>query len=838
MRHRLGIILSLTSVIFLSGCVYYNAFFVARKKFNQAEQKQAESLRAKEGQQNAPSHSPNQPSRAGNAPQQSPNESNVAPEARVLYKDAIDKANRVITFHPDSKWVPDALWLIGKSYFSMGDFVTADRKFKELVTNHPKSKYADRCYYYMGLCQMNLDHNDQALSAFASIENAPKKSPYLGDVIFSKGVMDMLDESYPDAIGFFSQYLDKYAGDSAAIASYYIGFCNEKLLDYWGAYNAYNSVKDHRPSKGLYFDATLSAAGMALESDSLALGMKILDILAKDQRYLNRAGEINNKTADGFYRMKQLDKAIALYKDVTTQNTRTNASAEAYYRLGLIYQNDKFDLVAAKDAFTKAQSESPESGFRGLALARSAQIAKLENYQAQLQRADSLKMIDELNALGTPDVPPANVPKATVANLRKFIGPLQDTTVLAEEDSLKEQNIESKEMIFIGPQPQLIGPTRDLVSNYKPRRIPPIIGPMPDSAQGLPSQTPATTPNGKMGKSIDQAYDDSVRLSIVNAGIETRFLLSELYAYELNRPDSALQEYLLIVNEYPTSAYAPRALLAAAQIELGRSDTNKANIYLRRLLTDYTKSPQAAQAAEMLNSPFDISNNAMGLYAAAESLVYEANMPDSGIVLYKYIAENFPDLAPMASYAVALILEQVINVEDSSAYNAYSAVARDFPQTIFGAAAKDRLTAAPVRATKPKATTKEEPAASDSASLQDQNPDSTNQFAQGLTLAPPIKVAGEFMYPEALYSRDLKGKVIFKIRLEVTGKVRDYEIIGPSGEYAIDSSATAALTNTEFDVSNLDLSQLNDYFQYSLVFKRPNISQFDNPYIRRQEQGP
>ncbi len=834
MRHRLGIILSLTSVIFLSGCVYYNAFFMAQKKFNQAEQKQAESLRTKADQQTAPGRNPNQPSRAGTAPQQSPNESNVAPEARVLYKDAIDKANKVITFHPNSKWVPDAIWLIGKSYFSMGDYVTADRKFKELVTNHPDSKFADRCYYYMGICQMNMDHNEQALSAFATIENAPKKSPYLGDVVFAKGVMNMNDENYSDAIALFAQYLDKYSGDSSAVAAYYIGLCNERHLDYWPAYNAYKSVLDHKPAKGLYFDASISAAGMALESDSLVLGMKILEALSKDQRFLNRAGEISNKTADGFYLMKQVDKAVALYTDVTTKNPRTNASAEAYYRLGLIYQNDKFDLAAAKDAFTKAQSEFPESEFRGLALARSAQIAKLENYQAQLQRADSLKMVDELNSLGTPDAPPINAPKTTIANPIKFIGPLQDTTVLALGDINKPSVSLPIEPNFIGPQTQFIGPKPVLAANIKPQPAPSIIGPMPDTAGRSQPQISTGTAGGK---SIDQAYDDSVRQSIVSAGIETRFLLSELYAYELNRPDSALQEYILIVNEYPTSAYAPRALLAAAQIEIQRSDTAKANIYLRRLLKDYAKSPQAAQAAEILNSPIDISNNAMGLYAAAESLVYQADMPDSGIALYKYIAANFPDLAPMASYAVALILEEVVNVEDSSAYYAYSAVARDFPQTIFGAAAKDRLTAAPVKSPKPKTPARDEPAP-DTTSQPDQNPDSTNQVALGLTLAPPVKTPGVFMYPEALYNRDLKGKVIFKIRLEVTGKVRDYEIIGPSGEYAIDSSATAALMTTEFDVSNLELSQLNDYFQYSLVFKRPNITQFDNPYLRRQEQGP
>lgn len=838
-RHCLGLVLSLTSILLFTSCVYYNTFFWARKNFNQAEKKQQESLRAKDSQQD----SPNPVYRGNQNPQQKPGgDFYVSPEAQTLYKNAIEKAARVLTYHPDSKWVPDALWVIGKSYFSMGDYILADLKFKELVTNHPNSKYADRAYFYMGLCQMNLEHDDEALSAFAFLETNFKKSPYLDDIFYAKGLMELRNENYSDAAGYFTQYIEKYSGDSSAMAMDNIGKCKEQLKDFWGAHKAYKQVAKYNPSKKLYFDATLASATTALASDSIIMGMNILETLGKNQSYFSKLAEIHLRTADGYYLLKKIDKADTLYKQVIAENPKTKEAAEAYYRLGLINQNDLFDLPTAKDNFAKAQTESSESEFRPLALARSAQIAKLESFQKQLQRVDSLRQMDELNSLGENEPMPPKVIQPIAKEDSTFIGPRNDGRSPASKEnylasilaSANKENQTDTLLPFIGPKQDTLGGA--IVS-------PPIlVGPMlpqvnlADSSKVPSNQVPIAPIKEHLGPG-DQAYDDSVRSVIMEKGIETRYLLAELYAYELNRPDSALQEYLLLVDAYPMSAYAPRALLAASQIELNGPDSTKAFELLRRLLKDYPESPQAAQAAQILQSPIDDSNNVVGLYVSAESLIYNANMPDSAIALFRYIADRFPDLAPKASFAIAWVLDQVEGVEDSSAYFAYSAVAKKYPETEFGIAAKKRLTAAPSVVTRPKPTTRDEPAQPDTTQLA-ALPDSTDQIEEGLSLAPPVITAPDFIYPEELLSRDLKGKVIFKIRLEHSGKVRDYEIIGPSGEHAIDSSATVTLMATEFDVSNLDLIQFDNYYQYSITFIRPKITNFFNPYLERQEQGP
>jgi TolA-binding protein len=713
-----------------------------------------------------------------------------------------------------------------------------------------------------------LGHNDQALSAFANIENAPQKSPYLENILFARGTMEMASDNSSEAIALFTQYAEKYpSADSAALAMYYIGQCHENSKNHLDAFRAYSKVKEHSPSRRLYFDATLASAEAALESDSIQIGMKILESLSKDERYFSRSGEIRLKSAEGYYLQGDIDKAIELYAAVTTQNPRTPVSAEAYYRLGMIYQNDKFDLPSAKEAFGKAQGEAPESEYRNLSLARSAQIAKLESYQSQLQKADSLRRIENMESLGKSDTLTQSHLPATGDSLNSVTADTasqNSTRVPVGPDSTNSNTPERAEISGPTPNDSLLAGRADTNSVLKAPRIDTTgFSKIPfaerfqrafsEIAAGADSQgaiikaadtsvvfkdsiPPAIgKPQNAPSPAVNKVNEDSVRHAIMESGIETRYLLAELYAYELNRPDSALQEYLLITKEYPSSIYAAKSLLAAARIEMGRDDTVSARAYLEQVIAGYPESPQASQAAEMLNTPFDNSNNAIGLYAAAESLAISGNNADSAVALFKYIATKFPDLAPKAAYAVAWVLDDIIGVEDSSAYYAYSNVARNYGQTDYGLAASQRLEAAVKPEKKRPSPRESEPA---NQIQQGETPDSTSELALGLPFAPSAKATGRFIYPEALLSRDLRGKVIFKIKLDVSGRVQEHEIIGPSGEFAIDSSATVALLLTEFDVSQLDLSQLDEYYQYSISFKRPNVTIFNDPYRDQQERGP
>jgi TolA-binding protein len=882
---------ALVALILSTGCVYYNTFFMARKKFNEAEKKQAQNTEDKK-KQGIPPGQPRRPGgdqgrgnvdRRGGSPSGSFT-TKVSPQVRILYEDAIKKASKVLTYHPESKWIDDALWLIGKSYYNMGEYLQADRKFKELVTNHPESKFADDSFYYKGLCQIELGHSNQAMEAFDRIEGISRKSEYIDDVYFARGRIAKDDGRCSEAIELFDLYLEKYPKeDSAARAKFYIGECTEQMGNSYEAYIAYSDVNGYKPSKQLRFDATLAAASAVLKTDSVSIGMEILTDLAKDERYFEQSARIRLKIAEGHYLQNQIEEAINEYNRITEQSPKSHEAAEAYYRLGLIYQNDLFDLEKAKESFSKAQTENPSSEFRNLALARSAQIAKLESYQVQLQRADSVRAAELFRAQNPEDYPDS-ITSPEISG-EDIIGPveLRDSSFIgpslpegAESDPIM---VEAEE-IFTVPI-ETMGELVDVVDGADTAGAPGedsakvekgeyytvplesagvlLIGPVdedttltaigPDSLNRV-NRDPGESQAGKMSveDSVraahaarlerirqDKIRQDSIKQEIERTGIDARFLLAELYAYELNRPDSALHEYLLIADQHPNSEYAPRSLLACASLEIDRGDSAVAEEYLYRLIEDHPRSPQAAAAAEMLSYQLDLSENALGLYSMAESLAYDGVNLDSAITLFRHIEGNFPDLAPKASYAVAWAMDRYQEDEDSSAYHAYKIVGEQYPQSIYAVAARDRMglmAKAVRRRVSPPEEKREE------IEIVEADADSLRMIAQGLPPAPAVKELGEFEYPRALLGRRLKGEVLFKIKINLFGKVEEHEIIGPSGEYAIDSAATVALLDTEFDTSDLDFAKLDKYYKYVIGFERPDINIFNDPYIEERRQGP
>jgi len=837
-----------------SGCVYYNTFFNAKKKFNEAEDLQ---FKNRQAQGNSGGINPARGglpgggagSRPGGNRQMggtrgSSSQSLVTPQVKLLYEDAIKKASKVLKFHPESKYVDDALWLIGKSYFNMGDYILADRKFQELVINHPKSKYADDSYYYSGLSQIELGNEELANKAFARVESNFEKSEYIDDIYFARGNMDRNGGDYTAAIDQFDHYIEKFPkSDSAARAVYYVGQCEERLGRYYDAYRTFSRVERYNPDKELYFDATLAAAVSVLKTDSLDVGMKILNDLVNNERYFSHSSLIRLKIAEGYYRQGEIEKAIEEYDNVTVQSPRTEESAEAYYRLGLIYQDDLFDIVKAKEAFTKAQNESAASEFKNLALNKSAQIAKLESYQIQLQKADSLLLAEmnaEIDSLAgdsatavedsTTEIPSDSIiveSPSIDSLLRTYSG--EDTNTVIDSAQLVTEYganpLDDSLKYFIGPVPNTYTVSDDSTEQVS----------VPDS-QVFDARPESLRVNQDSLRAVEAARRDSVRQELISTGIETRFLLAELYAYDLNRPDSAVTEYLQIVKEHPDSPYAVRSLLAAANIEFSRQDTSRGNVLLRRIVVEYPASPQAVQAAGILDYPLNYSENALGLYARAESLIYYENDPNSAITIFRLIADYFPDLAAKASYAIAWTLDNIVNSTDSSAYYAYVSVKDKYPDTEYAEAAKEKLgLTSKVRERQQRSSSREN-VEQQTPGESEVNKDSLMMEAMGLPRAPQVVTLGEFLYPEELLDKDLKGEVIFKIKLDITGRVQDYQIIGPSGERSIDSVATAALLETEFDTSNLDFTQLDTFFRYSIPFERPEIDLFNDPYRERRER--
>lgn len=86
----------------------------------------------------------------------------------------IEKATAVIVKYPRSRYVDDALFMMGASYYYIGDYLRALEKLDYLSFNYQDSKFYDDALYYKGLSFYKLQRWGQAVVAFREAITYPR----------------------------------------------------------------------------------------------------------------------------------------------------------------------------------------------------------------------------------------------------------------------------------------------------------------------------------------------------------------------------------------------------------------------------------------------------------------------------------------------------------------------------------------------------------------------------------------------------------------------------------------------------------------------------------------
>ncbi len=670
MRNKFQIILILS--LFLLSCTYYNTFYNAKKSFKEGEKAQK-----------------------GLAP------GKKSATANKKYEEAIKKASKVLTFHPKSKWADDALFLIGRAYYNMGEYAKAERKFKELLASFPKSKLVEECHYYVSRCHYESGNEQDAIQSLKMIVQSSKADKkkrveaafMLGEIYFER-------EEYDDAISHYQHLVENYKKDTlASFAQARIGESCWLKKDYASAKEAFAQMEKYDPKPDELFESKFKSGECCYLMEDFEEGMNIFTRLAKESKDSEKLPSVKLKIAEGILLSGKTEEAIQEYDNIIKDYPKTEHSAAALYQLGMIHQDRFGDLKKAKAMFDSCKTQSPRSKIAQEALTKSANISKVEQYQEQL---------------------------------------FEDETE-------------------------------------------------------------------KPGRAL--------------------FLLAEHYLTQMNQPDSALAEYLILADKYPESEYATKSLYAAAWILQNiKHDTTQAEDIYQRILRDYPGSDYLKPAMEFLEvSPDSLEiDNPEREYLEAERMLLEYDNVDSALVLYNRVIERFPQsiYAGKSAYALAWITEHYANPGDSTVALGYQRVIDEYPNSEYADAARIKLGRTPkMRTPPPPSPQEEEPP-------EEQLPD-TSQVDTTLSSEPSIPMApqplkrGKFVYPESEIESGIEATVVLKIMIDFEGKVRDAVLVNKTDNYWIDEAAKKAALETTFDPEKIDMMLLDGWFLYNVEVRPP-----------------
>lgn len=343
--------LLLAVLVSVSGCVYYNTFYNARKAFNEAE--------------SARKNPKNRSARAGAG----------------QYNTAIEKSLKVVENYPNSKYYDDALYVLGVSYFYTDQLSKSERRFRELLANYPESEYAREATLYLAKTKLQLGEEADAMALFEDIFSKDFKRDLKAEAALGLGEFYLDQGDGVRSLQYFRAVRDSLGrGEQKNLAQRLMGDSYFQGYQFSEALGSYLQLLGMNPSVDDRYHALSRAAETSYRLLRIDDGLDYLNQLISDPLYFDSIGVLKLRVAEGYEMQEDMKLAQATYDDIAETVTNKAVVATAYYRLGLIYQFDLDSLQQAKTYYDKAVETSRGTDAGQLSLQRSSDIGKLKTF--------------------------------------------------------------------------------------------------------------------------------------------------------------------------------------------------------------------------------------------------------------------------------------------------------------------------------------------------------------------------------------------------------------------------------------------------------------------------
>ncbi len=328
-------------IFLLTGCVYFNTFYNAKEYYEKAIE-------------------------------------STTPNHNLLDK-SIQKCEKIIKYHPTSKYVPDAIFLIGKCFLEKEEYEHAMCKFKELITYYPEHSLADKSQLELGRVYLRRgDYSDARYALLEVKENKKLANKLIIDSYFFEG-------DYENFISFAKGFIDSFPKSKLKVDMLTkIGnSCDslEKFEDALGYYKKALKLTTQR------FNISLSIARSLIALNQYEEALQKL-ISLRETVEADKKAELELAISKCYRAKGEIEKAIEVLEEFEN-------SPPALYELGTIYEEKLSDLGKAKEYYELARNLWGSSGEKTKqAIDKSSRIEKLTKYIKIIEEQDSMKVDD------------------------------------------------------------------------------------------------------------------------------------------------------------------------------------------------------------------------------------------------------------------------------------------------------------------------------------------------------------------------------------------------------------------------------------------------------------
>ncbi len=650
-----------------AGCAYYNTFYNAKKFYRQAENERKKRQRTQVVQLSPEEMLQQQKQGLGTSSLDSDR-----PSATEMqnYQRAIEKASSVLEFYPKSRWVDDALMMVGECFYYRREYSKSLRKFEEVIQLYPKSEFIPRSHLMIARNYLGLGEYDKAEKKFREIaldNKMPKKirqdAEYeLAGLYFVKG-------SYEQAANEYRRTAKESDDKLIRAMSYYrLGECLISMHAYQEAMTMFKLAVDESPNEDFKAQATFKLG----ESQSLlgnfnAAIRTFSNLLAKELE-TRRIPMIKLQLANNLRLKGDLEAAIKWYNNIIEEHKNTDAAAKSYFALGDIEENVNNNYSKAKENYELVRGAFASSSIAPEAKARADYIG---------QYLELKKSINELLGIGAvTDSLPAQ------SKGKKRNGDEKDDAPIDLSNDGMWVNYTGRNRP--APKSSLDDQTSDKMAMASTAA-------MADSLQNATATSKTALDSAALALKTEKEKRQKA-LTLVQKELS----LAEILLFHFNKVDSAMAIYESVVQRQVDTTLTARALYSLAYIIRHiKKQPDLAIPIFQMLLEKYPETAHAEGARRALGLPLlrDQVDSAAVLYRQAELLFYHQSDTALALSVFNQIPEKYPDspFAIKAKYFIGWYAEQKGLYDQALAQ--YKKIVEENPTTEVGKKLQMRLAA-------------------------------------------------------------------------------------------------------------------------------------------------
>ncbi|MBN2029746.1 tetratricopeptide repeat protein [bacterium] len=650
----------------LLGCAYFNTFYNAKRYYTMAYN-------------------------------DTMNNATKKPTAQALqnYQLAIDKGLKLIELYPDSKWVDDALLLLGKSYYYREEYFQSRNFLLELMTHHSQSELISDAEFWMAKTDLALNNYSAAEERFHHILEKEIPDKLREELYYSLGNVFEERGDFKNAVNAYQMSLDVGMEVLKTEALFAIAMNYDTMGIYDRAAEFFQRVIDTDPIPETLYQARFKYAEMMKKLKHYDEAIALFEVLLGGETNTSKIVRLNFEIAECLALLGDIDGAITVYQDVIQKWKRTAYSARAYYALGRLYEQHREDYDRALDNYNQVKLELPRSAY-----ADSAAVLGRD-----IQRLQALQQVVEAGIMGE---------KGELILTREEIeeDSLQLGQVYTKMDTLSDSR-DARYQLMVELGGKLFADSVKYEYEELERRGQYLNHTMAADQQTVnwcawfgegivPSYSALEFEFPKLRDRMEDyvqrmAENPELKSFLVEETDKNLFLLGELYLFRFSKPDMAIDQYHLILNQFPESAYAPQALYNLCFIMNDvYLDTAKADSCFRELIERYPETTFAniVRAHLGFESIVTREDSIQHIFTLAENSLLIENNPQKAIKQYGMILERFPNsvYAPQAAYTMGWIYENQLD-SLNRAYVFYSDLLKNYPETPYAQQVKEKVRA-------------------------------------------------------------------------------------------------------------------------------------------------